>query len=323
MDAVSSPHSKRAYALALDQWFVWARQSAPEGFTKASVQRYRAHLEASGLAAATVNLRLSAVRRLAAEAADNGLLAAEAALAIARVKGTPRRGARLGHWLTREQASELLAASAGESLHARRDRALLCLLIGCGLRRAEAAALDVAQVQEREGRWVLADILGKRGRIRTAPMPPWAKVAVDQWTAPAGIAQGKLFRAVQGDRVTGQGITAQTVFLVVERFATAMGVPFRPHDLRRSFAKLAYAGGSPLEQIQLAPGPRVHRDYRTLPRRETEPGRRRLRPAGHRRLRPESPQESGFQQIPKNDKEAQYLPTKPNPFQGVPADSKI
>jgi site-specific recombinase XerC len=70
LDAVSSPHSKRAYALALDQWFAWARQSAPEGFTKASVQRYRAHLEASGLAAATVNLRLSAVRRLAAEAAD-------------------------------------------------------------------------------------------------------------------------------------------------------------------------------------------------------------------------------------------------------------
>ena len=85
-------------------------------------------------------------------------------------------------------------------------------------------------------------------------MPSWAKVAVDQWTAAAGIREGKLFRAVQGDHVAGQGITAQTVFLVVERFATAMGVPFRPHDLRRTFAKLAYAGGSPLEQIQLALG---------------------------------------------------------------------
>jgi integrase len=253
LDAVTSPHSKRAYALALDQWFAWFCRSASEGFTKASVQRYRAHLESLGLAAATVNLRLSAVRRLAAEAADNGLVAPETALAIARVKGTPRRGARLGNWLTREQASDLLACSAGESLRALRDRALLCLLVGCGLRRAEAAALELAQVQAREGRWVLADILGKHGRLRTAPMPSWA-VAVDQWTAAAGIREGKLFRAVQGDRITGQGITPETIFLVVERFAKGMGVPFRPHDLRRTFAKLAYAGGSPLEQIQLALG---------------------------------------------------------------------
>jgi hypothetical protein len=151
--AVSSLHSKRAYALALDQWFAWARQSAPEGFTKATVQRYRAHVEAASLAAATVNLRLSAVRRLAAEAADNRLLAPEAALEIARVKGTPRCGARLGNWLTREQASELLAASAAESLRALRDRALLCVLVGCGLRRSEAAALEVAQAREAAGCW--------------------------------------------------------------------------------------------------------------------------------------------------------------------------
>jgi hypothetical protein len=105
----------------------------------------------------------------------------------------PHCGARLGNWLTREQASDLLtASSAGESLRA---RALLCLLVGCGLGRAEAAALEVAQ--EREGRWVLADILGKRGRIRTAPMPSWAKVAVDQWTEASGVREGKLFRAVQ------------------------------------------------------------------------------------------------------------------------------
>jgi integrase len=87
-------------------------------------------------------------------------------------------------------------------------------------------------------------------------MPSWAKVAVDQWTAAAGIAKGKLFRAVQGDRVTGQGITPQTVFLVVERLAKGMAVPFRPHDLRRTFAKLAYAGGSPLEQIPQRDSPR-------------------------------------------------------------------
>jgi integrase len=208
LDALPSAHSRRVYGKALDDFRGWAALSAPEGFTKATVQRYRAHLETLALAPSTINLRLTAVRKLAQEAADNGLLDPELASAIGRVKGAPQKGRRLGNWLSREQASDLLNGCLGDSRKELRDRALLCLLVGCGLRRGEAAALTIENIQQREGRWVIVDLTGKRGRVRSVPMPPWAKAALDRWTAEAGITEGAVLRAVdQAGRVAGQGMT--------------------------------------------------------------------------------------------------------------------
>src|SRR5579871_5226321 len=88
LDSVTSPHSRRAYDRALSDFLLWyAGAGAGEGLTKATVQRYARHLELQTLAASTRNVRLTAVRRLAAEAADNGLLAPGLAAGIARVKG--------------------------------------------------------------------------------------------------------------------------------------------------------------------------------------------------------------------------------------------
>ncbi len=255
LDALPSPHSRRVYGKALDEFRLWAAQAAPEGFTKAGVQRYRAHLEALDLAASTINVRLTAVRKLAQEAADNGWLDRDVASAIDRVKGAPQKGRRLGNWLTREQASELLNDCAGDGLKALRDKALLCVLVGCGLRRAEAACLTVEHIQQRESRWVIVDLLGKRARVRSVPMPAWAKAAIDRWTTEAGISEGAIFRAIdQTGRVARRGMTAQAIFLIVRGHANRMGVPFAPHDLRRTFAKLAHRGGVALEQIQLSLG---------------------------------------------------------------------
>ena len=171
-----SAHSRRVYARALDEFRAWAAQAAPEGFTKAAVQRYRAHLEALALAPSTINLRLTAVRKLAQEAADNGLLDPELASAIGRVKGTPQKGRRLGNWLSREQASDLLRGCAGNTRKELRDRALLCLLVGCGLRRAEAAALTIEHIQQREGSWghCRSDRQARPGPFRTdAVLASW------------------------------------------------------------------------------------------------------------------------------------------------------
>jgi site-specific recombinase XerD len=100
LDSVTSPHSKRAYEQALDAFERWCAQTGAAGFTKATVQVYRSALEAAGLAASSINVRLSAVRKLAAEAADNGLLAPEVAAAVSRVRGAKRHGVRAGNWLT-------------------------------------------------------------------------------------------------------------------------------------------------------------------------------------------------------------------------------
>ena len=102
-----------------------APKLAPTGFSRATVQAYRAALEAAGLSASSINIRLSAIRKLAAEAADNGLLAPDAASAVARVRGAKRHGARAGNWLTLEQAERLLELPHRATNKGKRDRALL------------------------------------------------------------------------------------------------------------------------------------------------------------------------------------------------------
>jgi integrase/recombinase XerD len=179
LDSVASGASKRAYARGLTEFFAWfSAQPLTTGFSKATVQAFKSQLVVSGLSPSTVNLRLTAVRRLAAEAADNGWLAPEAASAIGRVKGVRREGRRLGNWLPVHLAERLVNAADAATLKGKRDRALLALLLGCGLRREETAALTLEHIQQREGRWVLVDLVGKGGRIRSVPMPAWAKAAI-------------------------------------------------------------------------------------------------------------------------------------------------
>ena len=258
LNGVSSPHSRRVYGKALDDFWAWCQgseqRSEQRGFTRETVQQYRAHLEGRGLAVSSLNLHLTVIRKLAQEAAAHGILSAETALGITSVKGSRQKGVRLGTWLTLEQAHALLQAPVGKGIRAKRDRALLALLVGCGLRRSELSGLDFERIQQREGRWVLVDIEGKGRRVRSVPMPAWAKAAVDSWTSAAGICEGRLLRAIAQKGQVGEGLTAQAIYLIVRDYARQIGVELAPHDLRRTFAKLAHRGRSPVEQIQISLG---------------------------------------------------------------------
>lgn len=254
LNSVSSVHSRAAYGRALDDFFAWWGFGRP--FSKALVQEWKARLEADGFASATINQRLSAIRKLATEAADNGMIDSAAAAAIGRVRGAARHGVRAGNWLTRQQTQGVLNSPDAETLVGKRDRALLAILFGCGLRRAEAAALTMAHVQQREGRWCIVDLVGKHGRVRTIPMPSWVKSAIDRWTAAAGITSGCIIRAVnKGGATWGAGVTAKVIrSIVVSHSARESGGHFSAHDCRRTFAKLCRAADGELEQIQLLLG---------------------------------------------------------------------
>ena len=251
---VSSRHSKRVYGKALDDFREWCQAASALGFTRETVLRYRADLEDRGLAPASVSLRMTVVRRLAREAAAHGLLSYEEAGAAASVKGSRPRGARIGTWLTLEQAQALLRAPAGDGVRALRDRALLAVMIGCGLRRGEVAGLCAGQIQQREGRPVIVDLEGKGSRVRSVPMPVWAKAAVDRWMIAAGVTSGAVFRAIDRNGGPSQTLSAQAIYLIVRGYAGQLGLRVAPHDLRRTFAKLAHRGKAPLEQIQLSLG---------------------------------------------------------------------
>ncbi len=128
LDTLPSAESKRAYGQALDDFFRWCSASTVGEFTKAVVNSYRASLEARKLSPSTINQRLSAIRKLAMEAADNGLMPPNIATAISQVKGAKRKGIRTGQWLTREQAESLIAAPNAATNKGKRDRALLAVL---------------------------------------------------------------------------------------------------------------------------------------------------------------------------------------------------
>jgi site-specific recombinase XerD len=168
------------------------------------VSAWRVALEARGLGSISINVRITAVRKLAVEAADNGLLAPELAAAITRIKGVKSKGVRVGNWLSLRQAQTLLNTPDVSSKKGLRDRAMLAILLGCGLRRSEVAALTFKHIQQRDGRWCIVDLIGKHGRVRTIPMPTWVKVAIEGWTEAAGVAEGRVLRPVnRADQVQG------------------------------------------------------------------------------------------------------------------------
>lgn len=255
LDGLDSPESKRAYGKALADFLAWYAKQGRPGLSKRIVQKYKTVLRESGLAPATVNLRLSAIRKLAQEAADNDLLDLNVAAGIGRVKGVKTVGVKVGNWLDREQAQDLINSPNPKTLKGLRDRAILAVLIGTGIRRSEAMALTFDHLQQREGRWVILNLVGKGNRTRTIPMPSWAKAAVDTWAEKAGIGEGHIFRSFRrGDRISGQGMTAQAVYDVVREYSEALGLDVAAHDTRRTYAKLAEKGGADLRQIQLSLG---------------------------------------------------------------------
>ena len=152
---LGSQESQRSYRFAIEDFIAWYCSEPRLAFNKTVVLRYRLQLEARHLSASTINVRLAAVRRLAYEAADSGLLSPELAASIRRVKGPKKLGVRLGNWLTATQGKALLSVPAASSVRGKRDFAMLALLLGCGLRRSELVHLTIEHLQRREDHWAI------------------------------------------------------------------------------------------------------------------------------------------------------------------------
>ena len=222
LNSLRSVSGQRTYDHAIREFVAWYCSEPRLAFNRTVVLRYRLHLEQRRYAPATINLRLAAIRRVAYEASDAGLLSADAPATLRTV----------------------------------RDQAMLALLVGCGLRRAELLDLQLGSLQQREEHWVIADLVGKAGRIRTVPVPAWVKTRVDQWTQAAGLQHGTVFRAInKTGRVRGTGMTPKVVWDLVRTAAQRAGIgQLAPHDLRRTCARLCHVSGGELEQIQFLLG---------------------------------------------------------------------
>jgi site-specific recombinase XerD len=256
LNSLRSLESQRSYQHSINEFVDWYCSSPRLSFNKAVVTRYRIHLEDRHLAPGTINVRLAAVRRLAYEATDSGLLSPDLAAGIRRVKGSKKLGFRLGNWLTADEARQLWQLPDPFTLKGKRDRAILAVLLGCGLRRRELTELSLKHVQRREDHWAIVDLIGKGGHVRTIPMPDWVKHTIDLWLLASSVADGRLFRCVcRTGSIWGDEMTEKVVWHVVKHYAGMLGLTkLAPHDLRRSCARLCHASGGELEQIQFLLG---------------------------------------------------------------------
>jgi site-specific recombinase XerD len=171
LNSLNSAGANRGYRHAIAEFVDWNCSKPGLALNRIVVLRYRSHLESRQLALGTINLRLGAVRRLAYETADCGVLSADLAAGIRRVKGVKKLGVRLGNWLTADQGSALWQAPDRQRLRGKRDRAWLALLLACELRRHEAVALTLDHLRQCEEHWAIVDLVGKEATFGRFPFP--------------------------------------------------------------------------------------------------------------------------------------------------------
>ena len=251
--SINVPNTRRAYQRHITDFIDWYVAKGHPRLNKLVVSQYVTYLTARTLSAASINQALAAIRWLARELEDSGKLDSVLASGIQRAKGVRSEGKRTGNWLSKKDAQKVLRAPDTSLLLGLRDRALLSIFIGSGLRRSEAAALTFDHIQQRNSRWVLVDITGKRNKLRTVPIASWVHQSIVEYADKAGISSGYVFRPILkgGYKLNGDSMTPQAVRDAVMKY---LPDGITPHDLRRTFAKLARSGSAELTQIQLSLG---------------------------------------------------------------------
>ena len=261
---VMSPATRRSYERGLRGFLEYsARQGQP--LSRDLVQRYMALLDADGMSPATINQALTAIKALANEARERGLSSHTICESICSIHGLKQRGVRVGNWLSRAEAERLISAPDVTTPKGKRDQALLSLLIGCALRRAEVSALTRGHLQFRDGRPAIVDIIGKGRRVRSVGIPwkrwPYTWEALSVWLEEAdgpdveANPETRVFRQVnKAGRICSDHLTVSGIWRLVTDYSAAIGAAVAPHDLRRTHAAIARRGGATLEQIQTSLG---------------------------------------------------------------------
>lgn len=173
-----APATRRVYDSHISKYLTWSAEAV---LTRESVKAYIRSLELSGASPQVRNQALAALKKLAHEAGELAWIEPGASAQIQSIKSKKVSGIRSGRWLTIEQVAQLLGAVDRTNIIGKRDAAVLALLIGCGLRRAEACELDTAQLRAVAGRTIIMNLKGKGGRVRSIGVPAWAQTLVAQW----------------------------------------------------------------------------------------------------------------------------------------------
>jgi len=213
---------------------VAALELAWHGLRHGQVNALRGRLQQL-YAPATANRYLSALKAVLRECWRLGWLDRETLEKAIDVKGVKGRRELRGRAVSRAELALLFEACAEDTNPAlgARDAAILALLYGVGLRRAEATSLELSDLQARDGS---LRVRGKGNKQRIAYLPAGAQAALEAWLRVRGRKPGGLFCGVtKGGKLTHRDVSPQLVYRVVEQRHRKAGIAeFTPHDLRRS-----------------------------------------------------------------------------------------
>lgn len=250
-----SANTRTVYSKALDDFLEWCNAQGEATIDDTVVKRHLQSLGDAGYAPATINQRLAAIRKLVCKGGECGLVESSAITAISRIAGAGKRKAARKPVLSAAAAETLINAPSPTTTKGIRDRALLAVLLGCGLRRPELVKLTITDVQSRSPRWILANVIDTRGRPRTISIPAWAKEAILGWLHQARLKNGPLFPSIsRSGTISSRAITVQSVLSIVANYGKLVGLAVTPEDLRRTCAALCREAGGDLDQIRLLLG---------------------------------------------------------------------
>ena len=240
-----APKTVEAYRRDLTALASWL--DAPIGeVTTEQLEQYLAELRAAGLSPATIGRRVAAVRSFFKHQALLGLRADNPAAEL----DLPRRRRTLPRTLTPAEAERLVEAASGTTPRALRDRALVELLYGAGLRVSEAVGLQKSSVDLEQR---LVRCLGKGSKERVVPVGRQAVQALRRYLARGRPYLDTRHRPELFLNAKGGGLTRAGAFLIIRRLAAKAGLePERvhPHLLRHSFATHLLEGGADLRSVQ-------------------------------------------------------------------------
>jgi len=253
--------TRRSYASDLQQLMEWlaARGCTVETLDRRAVRAYTADLGRRGYAPATLARKLSTLRGLSRFLTERGVLGADPT----RLLPGPRRRRRLPRVLTEAEVEALLSAAGGTEPLALRDRAILELLYGCGLRSQEVVALALTDLKPAQAQLI---VHGKGGKMRVVPLGEEAAAAVRRYldrgrgmlgADRAGDGRANDGRAADAERRplllsrSGRALLTSDIRRLVVRYCRRAGLDAAsPHMLRHAYATHMLERGADLRVIQ-------------------------------------------------------------------------
>ncbi|EFW77351.1 hypothetical protein ALQ03_200019 [Pseudomonas savastanoi pv. glycinea] len=275
---LDNPRTRRAYQNDLTDFSSFIGLASADDFrqvTRSHVLAWRADLEQRGLAGATIRRKLAALASLFDHLLDNNAVAGGNpvhGVKRPRIESNEGKTPALGD----HQAKALLEAPDESTLKGRRDRAMLAVLLYHGLRREEAAQLQVSDIQERRGIQHLK-IHGKGGKVRYLPLHPVAAGRIHLYLERSGHhlddKKVPLFISLRG-KSTGAGVSANGIYTVVEAYAKKAGIEvdgLGVHGLRATAATNALEHEADIAKVQAWLGHANISTTKIYDRRENRP----------------------------------------------------